>query len=33
VLSRPDQHIAWRGDRVPADPLDLTDRVRGAAHQ
>ncbi len=29
VLSRPDQHVAWRGDRVPADPLDLIDRVRG----
>jgi 2-polyprenyl-6-methoxyphenol hydroxylase-like FAD-dependent oxidoreductase len=31
VLSRPDQHIAWRGDRPPADPLALIDRVRGAA--
>src|SRR5882724_3452263 len=31
VLSRPDQHVAWRGDRLPADPLDLIDRVRGAA--
>ena len=30
VLSRPDQHVAWRGDRLPADPLDLIDRVRGA---
>src|ERR1700676_340011 len=33
VLSRPDQHVAWRGDRSPADPLALIDRVRGAANQ
>ncbi len=32
VLSRPDQHVAWRGDAAPADPLALIDRVRGAAH-
>jgi 2-polyprenyl-6-methoxyphenol hydroxylase-like FAD-dependent oxidoreductase len=31
VLSRPDQHIAWRGDAVPTDALALIDRVRGAA--
>jgi 2-polyprenyl-6-methoxyphenol hydroxylase-like FAD-dependent oxidoreductase len=31
VLSRPDQHVAWRGDALPADPLALIDRVRGAA--
>ncbi len=31
VLSRPDQHVAWRGDSVPADPLALIDLVRGAA--
>jgi 2-polyprenyl-6-methoxyphenol hydroxylase-like FAD-dependent oxidoreductase len=30
VLSRPDQHVAWRGDRLPADPLALVDRIRGA---
>jgi 2-polyprenyl-6-methoxyphenol hydroxylase-like FAD-dependent oxidoreductase len=30
VLSRPDQHVAWRGDRLPDDPLALIDRVRGA---
>ncbi len=30
VLSRPDQHVAWRGDAVPADPLLLVDRIRGA---
>jgi hypothetical protein len=33
VLSRPDQHVAWRGDRQPADPLALIDRIRGAANQ
>jgi hypothetical protein len=33
VLSRPDQHVAWRGDELPADPLALIDRVRGAASQ
>ena len=31
VLSRPDQHVAWRGDAVPAEPLALVDRIRGAA--
>jgi 2-polyprenyl-6-methoxyphenol hydroxylase-like FAD-dependent oxidoreductase len=31
VLSRPDQHVAWRGDGLPVDPLALIDRVRGAA--
>ncbi len=30
VLSRPDQHVAWRGDCLPADPLALIDRIRGA---
>ena len=30
VLSRPDQHIAWRGNTCPADPLALIDLVRGA---
>jgi hypothetical protein len=30
VLSRPDQHVAWRGNTSPADPLALIDRVRGA---
>jgi 2-polyprenyl-6-methoxyphenol hydroxylase-like FAD-dependent oxidoreductase len=33
VLSRPDQHVAWRGDHSPADPLEVIDRVRGAANQ
>jgi hypothetical protein len=30
VLSRPDQHVAWRGDVLPSDPVALIDRVRGA---
>jgi 2-polyprenyl-6-methoxyphenol hydroxylase-like FAD-dependent oxidoreductase len=30
VLVRPDQHVAWRGDKEPAAPLDLIDLVRGA---
>jgi 2-polyprenyl-6-methoxyphenol hydroxylase-like FAD-dependent oxidoreductase len=31
LLSRPDQHVAWRGDALPADPLALVDLIRGAA--
>lgn len=31
VLSRPDQHVAWRGDELPGDPLGLIDTIRGAA--
>ena len=31
VLSRPDQHVAWRGEKSPSDPLALIDRIRGAA--
>jgi 2-polyprenyl-6-methoxyphenol hydroxylase-like FAD-dependent oxidoreductase len=31
LLARPDQHVAWRGDETPADPLALIDRIRGAA--
>ena len=31
VLSRPDQHVAWRGNGLPADAMGLIDRVRGAA--
>jgi 2-polyprenyl-6-methoxyphenol hydroxylase-like FAD-dependent oxidoreductase len=30
ALVRPDQHVAWRGDRLPGNPLELLDRVRGA---
>jgi 2-polyprenyl-6-methoxyphenol hydroxylase-like FAD-dependent oxidoreductase len=31
VLVRPDGHVAWRGDVLPADPLATLDSVRGAA--
>jgi 2-polyprenyl-6-methoxyphenol hydroxylase-like FAD-dependent oxidoreductase len=31
VLSRPDQHVAWRGDACPKDPPGLIDLIRGAA--
>jgi 2-polyprenyl-6-methoxyphenol hydroxylase-like FAD-dependent oxidoreductase len=31
VLSRPDQHVAWRGDALPDNPLMLVDKIRGAA--
>lgn len=30
VLIRPDQHVAWRGNAAPADPMALVDRIRGA---
>jgi 2-polyprenyl-6-methoxyphenol hydroxylase-like FAD-dependent oxidoreductase len=30
ILVRPDQHVAWRGDNQPPEPLDLIDHVRGA---
>ncbi|BEK90550.1 FAD-dependent monooxygenase [Nocardia seriolae] len=30
VLVRPDGHVAWRGNELPADPESLADRVRGA---
>ena len=32
VLVRPDGHVAWRDDRIPADPLRVIDVVRGAAN-
>ena len=31
VLARPDQHIGWRGDAIPQDPVALIDLIRGAA--
>ncbi len=31
VLIRPDQHVAWRGNDAPQAPLEMIDRVRGAA--
>ncbi len=30
VLVRPDGHVAWRDDRMPADASRLVDVVRGA---
>ncbi len=30
TLVRPDGHVAWRGDALPADPDKLIDQVRGA---
>jgi 2-polyprenyl-6-methoxyphenol hydroxylase-like FAD-dependent oxidoreductase len=29
TLVRPDGHVAWRGDSIPADPLGVIDTVRG----
>nr|WP_198151215.1 FAD-dependent monooxygenase [Kibdelosporangium sp. MJ126-NF4]CEL13109.1 Salicylate hydroxylase [Kibdelosporangium sp. MJ126-NF4]CTQ98796.1 Salicylate hydroxylase (EC 1.14.13.1) [Kibdelosporangium sp. MJ126-NF4] len=31
VLVRPDQHVAWRGNRPPPDPAAVVRRIRGAA--
>jgi 2-polyprenyl-6-methoxyphenol hydroxylase-like FAD-dependent oxidoreductase len=31
VLSRPDQHVAWRGNAAPANPVELIDQIRGAS--
>jgi 2-polyprenyl-6-methoxyphenol hydroxylase-like FAD-dependent oxidoreductase len=31
VLSRPDQHVAWRGNETPKDPMHLIDCLRGAS--
>lgn len=31
LLSRPDGHVAWRGDAPPRDAMALIDRIRGAA--
>jgi hypothetical protein len=30
VLCRDDQHVAWRGDRVPSDPASLIALLRGS---
>jgi hypothetical protein len=30
LLSRPDQHVAWRGNEPPENPTKLIDQVRGA---
>jgi len=31
ILSRPDQHVAWRGDELPENPAALVDLIRGVA--
>ncbi|MGQ2979377.1 MAG: FAD-dependent oxidoreductase [Polaromonas sp.] len=31
VLCRADQHVVWRGDKLPARPAELVDVLRGAA--
>jgi 2-polyprenyl-6-methoxyphenol hydroxylase-like FAD-dependent oxidoreductase len=31
VLVRPDQHVAWRGNRIPDEPATVVDLVRGMA--
>ena len=31
VLVRPDGHVAWRGDALPADTAGIVERMRGAA--
>ena len=33
VISRPDQHVAWRGDVAPAAPEHLVARLRGLVSQ
>jgi 2-polyprenyl-6-methoxyphenol hydroxylase-like FAD-dependent oxidoreductase len=33
LISRPDQHVAWRGDALPDPPLELVDRLRGVLHE
>lgn len=30
ILVGPDQHVLWRGDRLPQEPVAIADRVRGA---
>jgi uncharacterized protein YfaP (DUF2135 family) len=30
VLVRPDGHVAWRGESIPANAAAIVDRVRGA---
>jgi hypothetical protein len=29
VLNRPDGHVAWRGNDLPADPAELIDLISG----
>ena len=30
ILVRPDGHVAWRGDQVPENPVEIIDAIRGA---
>jgi hypothetical protein len=30
VLVRPDGHVAWRGNSIPNNPVEVIDRIRGA---
>lgn len=30
LISRPDQHVVWRGDRLPEDPASMLDVLRGS---
>jgi 2-polyprenyl-6-methoxyphenol hydroxylase-like FAD-dependent oxidoreductase len=32
LLSRPDRHVAWRGDKLPVDVTGLVERITGRAH-
>jgi hypothetical protein len=32
ILLRPDMHVAWRGNRAPANPQEVAARVTGHAH-
>jgi hypothetical protein len=32
ALIRPDQHVAWRGNSLPADPAGLLKQVSGFSH-
>jgi hypothetical protein len=29
ILARTDQHVAWRGDAIPADPAHLVGKLLG----
>jgi 2-polyprenyl-6-methoxyphenol hydroxylase-like FAD-dependent oxidoreductase len=31
LIARPDQHVGWRGDTLPADPWAFIDQLRGVA--
>lgn len=33
VLSRPDQHVAWRGDCLPENPESLVELIRGGSNK